>query len=130
MSPKKYPVMIVEDERISRRALTTLLEDSGYTIQAFASAEELLAEVAHGLRPEMVIADLDLPGKSGLQMLEELERQNPDLRSVLLTAAQADEIDAFCRNHACKYLRKPFNLPHLLSLLRNHRRSQNSRSSS
>src|SRR5262245_12275611 len=118
MSPEHdASVMIVEDERASRKALASLLMGQGYNIMAFESAEELLAEVERGAEPWVVLADVDLPGMSGLELLSHLERRYPDLYAVLITATEGERIDRFCRDHPCTYLRKPINLARLLSLL-------------
>ena len=118
MSPEHdASVMIVEDERVSRKALASLLAGQGYNIKAFESAEDLLAEVDRGTEPLAVLADVDLPGMSGLELLSHLERKYPDLYAVLITAADGERIDRFCREHPCAYLRKPLNFAQLLSLL-------------
>ena len=112
-------VAIVEDERISRKALTALLSDQGYETTAFASAEEMLDWIDHEL-PKVLLVDVDLPGMSGLQLVTLLEQRFPDVCAVLITAAGAlfaipkHEAD---RCNAEAYLRKPLNLQQLLSLL-------------
>jgi FixJ family two-component response regulator len=111
-------VMIVEDERVSRNALASLLTGYGYTTKAFESAEDLLAEVDRcGWHPGIVLADVDLPGMSGLELLSLLQRKFPDLYAVVITAADGDVIERFCREHPFPWLPKPLNLSRLLSLL-------------
>jgi len=117
MVPENSAVMIVEDERVSRKALTELLRGYGYKTKAFASAEELLADVELGNEPRVVLADVDLPGMSGLDLLAHLERKYPDLYAVVITAADGETIDNFCKQHPFDYLPKPLNLGRLLSLL-------------
>src|SRR5438874_1765811 len=117
MQTDTYPVVIVEDERISRRALASLLCEHGYPTRAFESAEDLLAELEAGEKPHVVLADVNLPGMSGMELLSRLEHKNPQLYAVLITAADGEEISRFCRLHSCEYLRKPLNLASLLRLL-------------
>ena len=122
MCPEKNQVLIVEDERLARNALTMLLAEQGYNARSYASAEALLDEVERqGIPPEVVLADVDLPGMSGLEMLENLARRHPKARAVLITAAEGNEIEDFCRDYPCQYLRKPLNLNLLLSLLSSER---------
>jgi DNA-binding NtrC family response regulator len=109
-------VAIVEDERISRKALAALLSDQGYETTAFASAEEMLDSVDREL-PKVLLVDVDLPGMSGLQLLTLLEQRFPDVRAVLITAADGEDVKRFCREHPVAYMRKPLNLQQLLSLL-------------
>lgn len=110
-------VVIVEDERVSRDALAALLKNHGYHTRAFATAEELLAEVEQGECPRVVLADVDLPGMDGLDLLSQLERKHPDLYAVLITAADGERIERFCQDHSVPYLPKPLNRRQLLSLL-------------
>ncbi|HEX8524257.1 MAG TPA: response regulator [Tepidisphaeraceae bacterium] len=111
-------MLIVEDERVARRALTALLAGHGYDAKSFDSAEALLEEVEQkGTEPKVILADVDLPGMSGLQMLDKLVQNRPDLQAYLITAAEGEEIEQFCESHSCQYLRKPLNLGKLLSLL-------------
>ena len=119
MSSQNNPVLIVEDERLSRKALAWLLSECGYPTQAYETAEELLEEVDRGTRACAVLADVDLPGMSGMEMLSQLEKKNPGSRvpTVLITAAEGEHIARFCKEHGCKYLRKPLNLPSLLETL-------------
>jgi DNA-binding NtrC family response regulator len=117
--PQNEPaVMIVEDERVSRMALASLLNGYGYSTRAFESAEDLLAEVEQGeVHPRVVLADVDLPGMSGLDLLAQLERRIPGLYAVVITAADGDNVERFCREHPFPLLPKPLNLGRLLSLL-------------
>src|SRR5215217_5249473 len=80
-------VAIVEDERVSRQALTALLSGYGYQTKAFGSAEEMLdcMDCNECKQPGMFLVDVDLPGMSGLQLLTALERRFPDLQAVLIT---------------------------------------------
>ena len=110
-------VAIIEDEPISRRALAMLLRDCGYNAHAYRTAEEFLSDLVDGNEPSVVLADVDLPGLSGLELLEQLERRFPQLDAVLITAADNDHVHRFRQQHSCGYLRKPLDLPTLLSLL-------------
>ncbi len=117
MCSSKSPVMLVEDERVARNALTALLINYGYPTVSFGSAEELLTAVEEGTAPLVILADVDLPGMSGMEMINEVGKRHPGIHAVLITAAEGAEIDAFRKSHDCDYLRKPLNLKKLLSLL-------------
>jgi len=58
-------ILIVEDDDGSRRALTNVLEDRGYTVAGVGSAEEALDLLAGGIRPKLIVLDLMLPGQEG-----------------------------------------------------------------
>ena len=108
-------VLIVEDETISRKALTWLLAANGYRPMAFETAEEALHAGIDGAR--VALLDVDLPGMSGLELADRLERMDPRLRVVLLTAVEGDRIKEFRRDHSVGYVRKPVNFPALLTML-------------
>ena len=110
-------VLIVEDERVSRKALAMLLSSCGYNTVAAGSAEEALEMLAADDAPEFALVDVDLPGMSGLEFAEHLEEQTPSVFTVLITAAEGDRIENFRRDHAVAYLRKPLDFDHLLGLL-------------
>src|SRR5437762_1260076 len=88
-------VLVVEDESVSRRALTSLLVSSGYRAAAYPSAEEALKNVDDGPLPPVALVDVDLPGMSGLDLAARLEQIDPDVRTVLITAVEGDRIERF-----------------------------------
>ena len=110
-------VLIVEDERVSRRALTSLLSSCGFRAAAFESAEEALENVDGGPVPQVALVDVDLPGMSGLELVSRLEQMRPGIKAVLITAAEGERIAQFRRDHEVDYLPKPVDFPRLLRLL-------------
>lgn len=111
-------VLVVEDENISRRALTHLLQQSGFRPAAFASAEAALREFDGGALPDVALVDVDLPGMSGLDLVDRLEQLHPGLMAVLITAVSGERIDRFRRAHDVHYIQKPLDFPRLVELLR------------
>jgi CheY-like chemotaxis protein len=112
-----HTVMIVEDERISRNALSSLLTASGYSTSAYESAEEALRDVNGGPIPQVALVDVDLPGMNGFDFISRLEKMRPDLMTVLITATDGERIEKFRSSHDVHYLRKPLDFPILLELL-------------
>jgi len=115
--PDDGHVLIVEDERVSRKALALLLRACGYKTVAAESAEEALRLLALDDRPDFALVDVDLPGMSGLELAERLEETRPGTFTVLITAAEGDRIRNFVRDHPVAYLRKPLDFDHLLGLM-------------
>jgi len=77
-------VFIVDDDTSFLRSVSRLLRAVGYTVQAFASAQEFLDRLA----PEMsgcVVADLQMPGMNGLELQEALRRSANPLPVIFLT---------------------------------------------
>lgn len=113
-------VLIVEDEGVSRRALATLLAANGYTADAVESAEEALEHVAREGAPKYALIDLDLPGMSGaelIQQMSQIPKEHKSLKYVLITAVDRERLDPFLRRFGVTHLRKPLNFNDLLSVL-------------
>src|SRR5688572_22798639 len=79
-------VLIVEDERVSRRAMAALLAANGYHPEAVESGEEALRVVRRGGPPEIALVDFDLPGMNGLDFISRLSEMDPTVFTVLVTA--------------------------------------------
>lgn len=110
-------VLIVEDERVSRRALAALLASYGYSTSAVSSAEEAVKLLRGGTLPSIAVVDLDLPGMSGLELIALLEKLDPGVYPVLVTGADSDRLEIALRDRHVDYLRKPVNFHHLLALI-------------
>lgn len=111
-------VIVVDDEASIRSAVEQWLNLSGFEVQLFDRAQACLAQLpAHF--PGVIISDVRMPGMDGLQLLEALQQQDPDLPVILLTG-HGDvpmAVDAM-RRGAYDFLEKPFTPQHLLGSLR------------
>ena len=110
-------VLIVEDERVSRRALAALMSASGYETEAAASAEEALSAVEAGVHPDIALVDLDLPGMNGLDFIGQLTELDPAVFPVLITAANGDNLASMLQQRGVAYMRKPVDFDRLMNLL-------------
>ncbi|GGH36571.1 response regulator transcription factor [Paenibacillus segetis] len=80
-------VLIVDDEVIIRNGLSTVInwEDSGFTVlEPAASAEEALLRIPTE-RPEIIFTDIQMTGKSGLDMAHEVKREYPDTEMIIIS---------------------------------------------
>lgn len=111
-SPGK--VFLVHDVPSVRRALTRLLRVAGLEVASYSSGEALLAEMG-GPGPSCVVADLRMPGLSGLELQEELSRRGLNL-PVLLISGHADVPSGVraLKAGAIDFLEKPVSATHLL----------------
>jgi FixJ family two-component response regulator len=110
-------VAIVEDDTAMRRSLERLLQASGYTTTAFASAEEFLertiVEEAIGL-----VLDIHLGGMSGIELRRRLLAAKSPLPVVFITAHEDEATRREALAAGCvDYLQKPFNANRLLDAL-------------
>jgi two-component system alkaline phosphatase synthesis response regulator PhoP len=124
-------IMVIEDEKEIRELIRYNLERAGFRVHMVSDGEEGVRQ-AFASRPDAVVLDLMLPGRSGLEVLREL-REEPttrDLPVVVLTArsAEMDKLLGF-EHGADDYLTKPFSPRELVARLKALlRRSQPSRS--
>ncbi len=85
-APSDKRVVIVDDHPLLRMGLTASLEsEPGLCVcGAFATAEEALTEIEK-LNPDVVVTDLNLPGKSGLELIKDLVAMRPGLPVIALS---------------------------------------------
>lgn len=83
-SKKSGTIFIVDDDAPFLRSLSRLLTAVGYSVEAFASAQEFFARPAPE-RPGCVVADLQMPGTNGLQLQESLRKSANPLPVIFLT---------------------------------------------
>ncbi|WP_250534602.1 response regulator [Caballeronia sp. AZ10_KS36] len=80
-------VHIVDDDESMRTALSRLLRNAGYAVQAYASAGDFLVADTNSL-PGCLLLDLELPGPSGLQLQHALQRREHAIPIVFISAYQ------------------------------------------
>jgi two-component system, OmpR family, copper resistance phosphate regulon response regulator CusR len=113
---------MVEDESRIRDFLTRAFESEGFGVTAVEDGDRGLALALHG-EHDLVLLDLMLPGRAGLEVLADIHRSQPDL-PVLILSARADlatRLRGF-ELGAVDYLGKPFSLDELLARARVHMR--------
>lgn len=98
---------LVDDHQIMREGLRSLLEAGGHEVVGeSADPTEALADLLR-LRPEVLLLDLNLGGRSGFELLVELERRHLPIRSVVLTmSAQPRHVAESLRMGASGYVLK------------------------
>ncbi len=128
--PSAPRLLLVEDDDDLRAYLTRLIAADGWAVQDVPDAETALSVVAGRphLPPDLVVTDVMLPGRSGLQLVTELRAAPSTARLpvIVLTALGGNEaaIQGFAAG-ADDYITKPFQSPELLARIRaNHRLHQ------
>ena len=118
MSESEPIVLVVDDERFFREAISDALREAGMSCRAAASAEEALAAAGDPTVGVMVL-DLGLPEASGLPLLRRLRGERPALR-VIVVATHADQEDVLeaLRQGASDYLAKPLHDEELVLAVR------------
>jgi DNA-binding NtrC family response regulator len=106
-------VLIVDDERTLARAIKAFLSEAGYEAEVAGDAERAL-ELVESLRPDVVFADVRLPGMSGIDLLRRIRDFDPAIAVIVMTAhgtiegaVEAVKLGAF------DYMKKPVDLEEL-----------------
>src|SRR5919201_1695874 len=84
-------ILIVDDHPLTREALSSLLDRSGFAVAGEAADGEEAIELARRLQPELVLLDLSMPGMDGLQALPRLREAAPGCEVVVLTASGTED---------------------------------------
>jgi putative two-component system response regulator len=107
---KQEKILIVDDEEGIRRLLHHKLAKAGYQCQEAENAERAL-EKMKVVPPELVILDIKMPGKSGIELLPEIKAQYPETAVIMATAVtEAANAISCMKEGADDYICKPFNL--------------------
>jgi DNA-binding response OmpR family regulator len=113
--PRKRTIVVVEDEAAIRRGVVDVLRMSGYEVAEAADGEAGLSE-ARRAGVDLVLLDLLLPRKDGLDVLTELRQTHPSLPVIILTArGSEDDRVRGLRGGADDYVVKPFSGRELLA---------------
>jgi two-component system response regulator FixJ len=88
-------VYIVDDDPIVRRTVCAMVESAGLTTRVSGSAEEFL-DTFDGQRNACLVLDIQLPGMSGLELLEQLRRSHVTLPVIMMTGTANSSLVARC----------------------------------
>ena len=118
MDEKMKPILIVEDEDAMRESVRDWLTDVGYQVETVEDGEQALKTIAEQ-EFGLLILDLRLPGKDGLEVLREARAKHPTIKGVIITAYPSVEtaVEAI-KTGAVDYLPKPFDLNQLEEIIR------------
>ena len=107
-------VLVVDDEAPIREIERRVLEKNGYLVTEASGGVEAIELLAHGAPLELLIADLDMPGLSGDDMVARIRALRPDLKVLYVTGHIDKLMDARLLWEGEAFLDKPFNAAGLL----------------
>ena len=116
--PTAGSVLIIDDEAAIRESLETLLELEGYGVESAASGEEGLTRI--GERSfDLVLLDLALPDRNGMDLLAEIRLQDPGLSIIMVTAyGTVENAVKAMQAGAANFIQKPWDNEKLLADVR------------
>ncbi|MFC4310219.1 nitrogen regulation protein NR(I) [Steroidobacter flavus] len=115
---KPLNVWLVDDDASIRWVLERALRQGGMAPTAFDHADTALAALRRD-RPDVLITDIRMPGRSGLELLTEIRDNQPDLPVIVMTAhSDLDSAVAAYQGGAFEYLPKPFDIDQAVDLVR------------
>ena len=120
------PIWIVDDDPSIRFVLEKALARENLATRSFTNPREVL-EALSALPagdparqgPQVLVSDIRMPGGTGLQLLEQVRAQDPELPVIIMTAySDLDSAVSAFQSGAFEYLPKPFDLPKAVALIR------------
>jgi FixJ family two-component response regulator len=111
-------VFVVDDDISMRESLGALIQDGGWRVETFMSAEEFLNS-PHEIVPHCLVLDISMPGLSGLELQKPLAVQKPEMPIIFMTGHGdvATSVQAM-KAGAVEFLTKPFSDSALLTAIR------------
>ncbi len=120
----KPSILIVDDEKLICMTLERMLS-SDYTVFTASNGQEGLDLINRNGKMDIVLSDIIMPVMDGIEMIETVRSENPDMIIIAMTAIYSGEnVTKVIEKGADAYLLKPFDLPHLeqtIKKLRNNK---------
>lgn len=115
----KKTVMIVDDHPVFREGIKALIgKNPRYEVVGEAGDARTALEVAHKIQPDIMIVDLSLPDRSGIELIRELQGRLPKVRSLVLSMhSKADYIASAFQSGARGYVVKESAAENLIAAL-------------
>lgn len=113
-SPKK--IAVVDDDPSILKNTVDALRRAGHIVSAYDNAETAVESIVQ-FRPDIVITDVNLPGRDGISLASALREKLPDCRIVLYSGTLLPLVVTFARHGGYELLQKPLEEEHLLALI-------------
>lgn len=112
----KPNIWVVDDDKSIRWVMERALNKANLAVTSFSDANSLLSQLKHD-KPDVVISDIRMPGVNGLELLDQLHREQPEMPVIITTAhSDLDSAVAAYQGGAFEYLPKPFDTDDLISV--------------
>jgi DNA-binding NtrC family response regulator len=115
---RKHKILVVDDEQLIRWSLEQNLKKQGYEVMTAGSGEDAL-RLLREETPDLMLLDIQLPGISGMEVLEKVKEMEEEIIVIMVTALGVLETAVKAmRIGAYDYINKPFNLDELAIVIR------------
>ncbi len=112
------PVWVIDDDKSIRWVFEKALTRENIEYKSFASAQDALTALNSSL-PQVVVSDIRMPGASGLDLLQRIKAEHPQVPVIVMTAySDLESAVAAFQGGAFEYLPKPFDVNHAVELIR------------
>ena len=85
------PILVVDDDMVFRTVVSAMLQRNGHSFTACSDAEQAVEEACK-IGPALLVTDLNMPGRDGLDLFTELRRRDPFLRGILVSTHLSAEL--------------------------------------
>ena len=110
-------ILVVDDDTDILEVVKIVLTSYGFEVETHSSGLGV-PEIVTAFHPHLILLDINLPGKSGVEICKEL-KENTDI-PILLFSAHADKKSIVQEAMADGFIEKPFEVTHLLNTIRSH----------
>lgn len=115
----KERIYLVDDDELILGMLSRFLSREGYDVRTEDSGVDIVQDIGSWL-PDVVLLDINLPGQSGMEILQELKRNFSDMEVIMLTADDSAETAVKAMKMGARdYLTKPFNMEEVKIVIAN-----------
>ena len=123
LHPDPPSILLVDDDAAFRSVLARSLRGRGYDVRVAATYDEALA-AARLSQPRYAVVDVRMPGRSGVELVEALTRDNPSTAVVVLTGDRSEDLIAEVARCGATYLPKPADTDEVIAALAQPTESQ------
>ena len=114
--PGTKKILVVDDEPLILFGLSNTMVDLG-EVKTVRTGEEACTEI-HSCFYDLCFLDVYLPGKSGIEVMQEIHKKSPETKVVMMSAYMDDENKKKIADKTLMLLEKPFNLAYVKSIAR------------
>ena len=103
-------ILVIDDDDLMRATLRYLLEPAGYSVLEASDGKEGV-EIYNKKAADLIITDVMMPGNSGIEVLEKLRRDNPDVKIIVISGGSRDDAADMLRMAKILGATKTFHKP-------------------